>query len=94
MNEKRILKFFPLPIFQYKLDNHEEHNQNLSKYIYELYKVDKKGLARSNQGGWHSKPFDLKDKEKAPFKFFTDIQKYVADVFKEYGWHYAPGKVN
>jgi len=94
MNEKRILKFFPLPIFQYKLDNHEEHNQNLSKYIYELYEVDKKGLARSNQGGWHSKPFDLKDKEKAPFKFFTDIQKYVADVFKEYGWHYAPGKVN
>ena len=94
MNEKRILKFFPLPIFQYKLDNHKEHNQNLSKYIYELYEVDKKGLARSNQGGWHSKPFDLKDKEKAPFKFFTDIQKYVADVFKEYGWHYTPGKVN
>ena len=94
MSEKKILKFFAQPIFHYKLDNYKEHNQNLSKYIYELYKDDNKGLARSNQGGWHSKPFDLKNKDKPPFKFFTDIQKYVADVFKEYGWHYTPGKVN
>mgnify|MGYP000058851041 CR=1 FL=1 len=36
----------------------------------------------------------MKDKDKAPFKFFTDIQKYVADVFREYGWYYTPGKVN
>ena len=93
-NEKKVLKFFPQPIFHYKLDNYKEHNQNLTKHIYELYKNDNEGLIRSNQGGWHSKPFNLKDKDKAPFKFFTDIQKYVADVFKEYGWHYTPSKVN
>ena len=94
MSDKKVLKFFPQPIFHYKVDNYEEHNENLSKYIYDLYKEDEKGLARSNQGGWHSKPFNLKEKNKAPFKVFSVIQNYVADVFKEYGWHYTPEKVN
>ena len=92
--EKKILKFFPQPIFHYKVENFEKHNENLSKYIYELYKNDKDGLIRSNQGGWHSKPFDLKKKDKPPFNFFMEIQKYVADVFREFGWFYTPEKVN
>ena len=93
-DEKKILKLFPLPIFHYKVKDHKKHNENLSKYIYNLYENDKNGLKRSNQGGWHSKPFDLKKKDDAPFHFFMEIQKYVADVFKEYGWFYTPGKVN
>ena len=92
--EKNVFKFFPQPIFHYKIDNYEKHNKDLSKYIYDLYEEDKKGVARSNQGGWHSKPFNLKEKDKPPFQLFIDIQKYVADVFKDYGWHYTPGKVN
>ena len=92
--EKSVLKFFPQPIFHYKVNNFEKHNQDLTKYIYDLYDKDEKGIARSNQGGWHSKPFNLKEKDKPPFQFFLDIQKYVADVFKEYGWQYTPGKVN
>tara|TARA_B100000886_G_scaffold334277_1_gene289544 strand:- start:594 stop:1202 length:609 start_codon:yes stop_codon:yes gene_type:complete len=92
--EKNILKFFPQPIFHYKVNNFEKHNKDLTKYIYELYEEDKKGIARSNQGGWHSKPFNLKEKDKPPYQFFLDIQRYVADVFKEYGWNYTPGKVN
>ena len=91
---KKILKLFPLPIFHYKVKDHEKHNENLAKYIYNLYKNDSDGLKRSNQGGWHSKPFDLKKKDQPPFHFFMDIQKYVADVFKEYGWFYSPGKVS
>ena len=94
MNEKKILKFFPQPIFHYKVENYKKHNEKLSEYIYELYENDKKGLERSNQGGWHSQSFDLKEKNKPPFQFFMDIQRYVADVFKEYGWKYTPGKVN
>ena len=93
-DEKKVLKLFALPIFHYKLRDHKKHNTNLSKYIYNLYENDKNGLKRSNQGGWHSKPFDLKKKDEAPFLFFMDIQKYVADVFREYGWFYTPGKVN
>ena len=92
--EKNVLKFFPQPIFHYKINNYEKHNKDLTKYIYDLYEDDKEGINRSNQGGWHSKPFNLKEKDKPPFQFFLDIQKYVADVFKEYGWHYTPGKVN
>lgn len=91
---KNILRYFPQPIFHYELDNYKRHNEELSKYIYDLQKKDPDGVARSNQGGWHSKPFNLKDKENAPFKFFIDIQRYVADTFQEYGWKYEPGKVN
>tara|TARA_B100001248_G_scaffold261045_1_gene250968 strand:- start:226 stop:834 length:609 start_codon:yes stop_codon:yes gene_type:complete len=91
---KNIFRYFPQPIFHYELDNYKRHNKELSKYIYELQKKDPDGVARSNQGGWHSKPFNLKDKENAPFKFFIDIQRYVADTFQEYGWKYEPGKVN
>ena len=91
---KNIFRYFPQPIFHYELDNYKRHNKELSKYIYELQKKDPDGVARSNQGGWHSKPFNLKDKENAPFKFFIDIQRYVADTFKEYGWKYEPKKVN
>ena len=94
LEDKRVLKFFPQPIFQYKVEDYQKHNSDLEKYIYELYKNDTKGLSRSNQGGWHSKPFDLKKKDQPPFLFFMNIQKYVADVFKEYGWFYSPGKVN
>ena len=91
---KNIFRYFPQPIFHYELDNYKRHNEELSKYIYDLQKKDPDGIARSNQGGWHSKPFNLKDKENAPFKFFIDIQRYVADTFKEYGWKYEPRKVN
>ena len=93
-DSKKVHKYFPQPIFQYQLENYERHNQDLKKYIYNAYNEDPNGLSRSNQGGWHSKPFDLKDKNSAPFIFFQSIQKYVADVFKEYGWLYVPGKVN
>ncbi len=91
---KKIYKYFPQPVFHYKLENFEDHNEKLSNYIYNLNKEDPKGVERSNQGGWHSKPFDLKEKDSAPFKFFVSIQMYVADTFKEYGWKYNPGKVN
>ena len=93
-DSKKVHKYFAQPIFQYQLESYERHNQDLKKYIYNSYNEDPNGLSRSNQGGWHSKPFDLKDKSSAPFIFFQSIQKYVADVFKEYGWLYVPGKVN
>ena len=94
LDGKKVLKYFPQPIFQYKVKNYKTHNEDLSKYIYDLYENDKEGLARSNRGGWHSKPFNLKEKDKPPFNFFMEIQSYVADTFKEYGWRYTPGKVS
>ena len=60
IDNKETLKFFPQPVFKYKVENFKEYNKNLSQYIYGLNKDDKKGIDRSNRGGWHSKPFDLK----------------------------------
>ena len=66
MNQtKKIYKYFPQPVFHYRLENFEKHNRELSNYIYNLNKEDPEGVSRSNQGGWHSKPFNLKEKEAA-----------------------------
>jgi len=92
--KKNIHKFFPQPIFQYQIEGYEEHNKNLEEYIYSLYESDKTGVIKSNVNGWHSKPFNLRENDKPPFKFFKSIQMYVADTFKEYGWRYTPDKVN
>ena len=51
--EKQVYKLFAQPIFQYKIDNFESHNENLKKYIYDLYEKDKVGIRRSNVNGWH-----------------------------------------
>ena len=61
MNHKspEILKFFPEPIFKYKLKNFKNFNEELNKYIYSLKDKDNDGVTKSNKGGWHSKDFDL-----------------------------------
>ena len=36
MKNCEILKFFPEPVFKYKVDNFEKLNKELIKYIYEF----------------------------------------------------------
>ena len=60
--KKNLFTYFPHPIFQYKLDNYENHNKEYSKYIYDLRKEDSKGQKLSNVNGWHSPFFDLTSK--------------------------------
>ena len=81
VNEGNILSYFAHPIFRYKLQNYEDHNKELTKYIYQLYADDKEGVKKTNINGWHSKSFDFSNKESAAFKFFNETQAYVADVF-------------
>ena len=59
MIKNEILKLFPEPIFKYKFDDYKDFNKELSKYIYDLYEKDKKGIESSNRGGWHSENFKL-----------------------------------
>ncbi len=92
VTNKEILKYFPQPIFRYKVDNFKKYNSELLDYIYVLKKKDKKGLVRSNQGGWHSPPFDLKAKDSIQQKFALETTKYVFDVIKNYGWKLEPSK--
>ena len=94
MSDKgNILSYFSHPIFQYKLENHKEHNRDLAKYIYQLYDEDKDGVQKTNISGWHSKSFIFSDKKNAPSIFFNAIQGFVVDVFKNYGWLYDTNKV-
>tara|TARA_B100001059_G_C17813941_1_gene573959 strand:+ start:297 stop:911 length:615 start_codon:yes stop_codon:yes gene_type:complete len=90
---KEILRFFPQPIFRYKIENFADLNKELSNYIYNLYEEDKDGVKRSNQGGWHSQPFDLRDKNSIQHKFLLEITKHVFDTIKDFGWRLDPSRV-
>ena len=90
---RKIFEYFPHPVFQYKLENYEKQNEELSNYIYELQKKDLKGQQKSNVNGWHSPFFDLTNKDTVGFKFLLKIQPFMIDVFRSYGWKYNPQKV-
>ena len=89
----QVFKFFSQPVFKYQVKNYEELNKSLLDYIYNLQNEDKEGVKKSNILGWHSKPFDLSNKEAPPNKFFANINNEIADVFNKYGWVFEPSKV-
>lgn len=70
MYKNEVFKLFPEPVFKYKFKDFEKINIELSKYIYDLYDKDNKGVKKSNVNGWHSKNFDLSDKNSIQHKFF------------------------
>ena len=94
MTEKnQILKLFPQPVFKYQIRNYKNINEELLSYIYNLEKEDPKGVKKSNIFGWHSKSFDLLEKNNTPNKFFLMIEDHIKDVFNKYGWVFNPLKV-
>ena len=86
MADQEIFKFFPEPVFKYKLENFKNLNKELSEFIYKLYDEDRNGLERSNKGGWHSKNFELTVEGSIQKKFSIIIQKYILSVFQHCGW--------
>ena len=86
MIENEILKLFPDPVLKYKLDDYKNFNKDLEKYIYNLYEKDKKGLERSNRGGWHSENFNLLEQDSIQKKFAIKVQEYVLNCFQNMGW--------
>ena len=92
MSDYKVYKLFPTPVFHYKLENYEEINKELKKYILDLKKKDKTGQLKSNKGGWHSPFFDLKNE--IPMKFFNKIKNFLEKIIKnEMGWEYIPNNV-
>ena len=92
MSDVKIHNLFPVPIFQYKLKNHEETNQELLNYIYELQKKDKVGNPHSNKGGWHSQNFDIIN-EGPPINFINKSKDFLKDIISNrMGWKYVPNK--
>ena len=68
MSDKIIHKLFATPVFQFKIKGYEKINSDLSKYIYNLYENNKKGIERSNVNGWHSNNFKV-EKDGVPYNF-------------------------
>ncbi len=93
MTDKKIYKLFPSPVFQFKVQNYENLNKQLTQYIYDLHKNDKEGIQRSNVNGWHSKNFKI-EKDNIPYNFVKSIHAYVKEVIVDgFGWKYVPEKV-
>jgi len=86
MKNLQILKLFTEPVFKYKLEEYEQLNKQLSDYIYKLRETDKKGIKRSNKGGWHSQNFQLTDPNSIQFKFGVKLNQYIINTFKNFGW--------
>ena len=86
MDNPEVLKFFPEPVFKFQFKNFRNFNIELAKYIYSLYEEDNKGVDRSNRGGWHSKTFEMNDKDSIQFKFALELQKYILKTFQNLGW--------
>ena len=86
MADPEIFKFFPEPIFKYKLKDFKDFNKELAKYIYKLQDEDSNGLNRSNKGGWHSKNFELAIEGSIQKKFAITVQQYILNVFQNFGW--------
>ena len=93
-SKDQILKLFPQPIFKYQINDFRKINEELLKYIYTLNKLDKDGVKKSNINGWHSRPFDFKEDNGIPNKFYLQIRKYIKDVFTKLGWEYNETKLN
>ena len=93
MSEKIIHKLFASPVFQFKIENYETLNKQLSEYIYDLKKNDSEGIQRSNVNGWHSKNFKI-EKDNTPYNFVKAIHGHIKEVIVEgFGWKYVPEKV-
>ena len=86
MDNPEVLKFFPEPVFKFQFKNFRNFNNDLAKYIYSLYEEDNKGVDRSNRGGWHSKTFEMNNKDSIQFKFALELQKYILKTFQNLGW--------
>ena len=78
MEKKIIHKLFPTPVFQFRIENYENLNKELIKYIYNLREDDKDGIQRSNVDGWHSNNFKI-EKDNIPYNFVKTIHGCVKE---------------
>ncbi len=84
MNMMKPNLFFPTPVWTYKINNYKSTNEEMYKYIKKIYALDKKGINKSNIKGWHSKDFDLNEKE--PQNFIKLISPLIEQLVKDMDW--------
>ena len=84
--------FFSTPIWTSKISNFENVNNEMHQYITSLQKEDPLGIVKSNFKGWHSKNFNLKDKE--PKKFIEAIKNNINNAINSMNWDLSSQSVN
>ena len=93
MSNIRVHKFFPVPVFEQKINNYKDFNSQLENYIYDLKKKDPQGQKKSNAGGWHSPFFNMKESELIK-KFISSFNSSLAEIMTEHmGWKINKEKI-
>tara|TARA_X000000950_G_C13814866_1_gene619328 strand:+ start:111 stop:707 length:597 start_codon:yes stop_codon:yes gene_type:complete len=75
---------FPTPVWTIQLDNYRNVNEQMYDYIKSKQKNDGIGISKSNVKGWHSKDFNLNDKE--PQNFISFILSSIEQVMTDMDW--------
>ena len=93
MNEKNseLHLVFPTPIWTSVIDNYKNINKKLYNFIYSHKEVDENGIQVSNQKGWHSKNFELKN-ENVIF-FVNSISSKIKIAMEDMGWDEPNNKI-
>ncbi len=76
--------FFPTPVWALQMDNYKNINEEMYTYIKELQNKDQIGISKSNLKGWHSKDFNLNEKQ--PQDFISFIYSSIEQVMHDMNW--------
>ena len=76
--------FFPTPVWAMQLENYKLVNEEMYNYIKIQQKADGVGINKSNVKGWHSKDFNLSEKE--PQNFISFISSSIDQVMIDMNW--------
>ena len=76
--------FFSTPVWINKINNSNNINEELKRYIYEEKEKNPDGTKKSNVYGWHSEDFDLKNQNLK--NFISEISKSIQTAITDMGW--------
>ena len=76
--------FFSTPVWASQLNDYKNINEEMYAYIKNKQKIDNIGINKSNIKGWHSKDFDLNEKE--PQNFIKFISPMIEQVMTDMDW--------
>lgn len=76
--------FFSTPVWTFQLDDYNVVNEEMYGYIKRLQNEDQNGIKKSNTNGWHSRDFDINDKE--PQNFISFISPSIEKTMKDMNW--------
>ena len=76
--------FFPTPVWAIQLENYKLVNEEMYNYIKIQQKIDGVGINKSNIKGWHSKDFNLSEKE--PQNFISFMSSSIEQVMIDMNW--------